>query len=291
MRTTRRRSNQPAKDAQDADPSAARPGTSKRDAKSARRKKAGKTPVDVLLARYRRRPTVTLRNQLVERFRGTVEEMARALRTRLPRSVDEQDLAHAGMWGLMQAIDNYRVELNPSFVAFMRIRVRGAMIDELRNMDYLPRLYRARVRLRDEAVQRLRDRLDREPSDAELAEDLGVSEDRLRQLYNLRSAIPQGLIQQQYRDRDRDDAGELDLLKSLADEDQEAPFEAMNRRELMEKIESSLQPVEWDVLRLHYLEGLTGREVARKLRLSASRICQIHMRVLSRLKTRLASAN
>src|SRR5690606_9258808 len=97
-------------------------------------------------------------------------------------------------------------------------------------------------------------------------------------------------LQGRVADADRDDPGEPDLLGSLADDEQEAPFEAMNRRELIEKIESSLQPIEWDVLRLHYLEGLSGKEVARKLHLSASRICQIHGRVLSRLKSRLASA-
>ena len=120
-----------------------------------------------LLDRYRRTRSVKLRNQLVERYRVIVEEMARTLRARLPRSVDVQDLTHAGMWGLIQAIENYRSELGPNFVPFMRIRVRGAMLDELRNMDYLPRLYRSNVCvMRDAALHAaaLR-RLEREPSD------------------------------------------------------------------------------------------------------------------------------
>lgn len=245
---------------------------------------------EALLARYRRSPSVKIRNQLIESHRVVVEEIARALRVRLPRSVDLHDLVHAGTWGLMQAIENYRAERGHSFRPFMRIRVRGAMLDELRNMDYLPRLYRSRLRLREDAVARLRDALARDPSDAELAEDLGVSEARLRRLFSLRATFPQGSLKGRVADADRDDPGEPDLLGSLADDEQEAPFEAMNRRELIEKIESSLQPIEWDVLRLHYLEGLSGKEVARKLHLSASRICQIHGRVLSRLKSRLASA-
>jgi RNA polymerase sigma factor for flagellar operon FliA len=228
---------------------------------------------------------VKLRNQLVERYRVTVEAMARTLRARLPRSVDVQDLTHAGMWGLIQAIENYRSELGPNFIPFMRIRVRGAMIDELRNMDYLPRLYRTRIRMRDAAVLRLRSTLDREPSDAELADDLGLSESRLRQLFALRPPLAQSFATS--TDPDREDLLDADFLGSLADQDQEAPIETINRRELMELIESTLQPIEWDVLRMHYLEGMSGKEVARELHLSASRICQIHGRVLSRLKARL----
>ena len=170
----------------------------------------------------------------------------------------------------------------------MRIRVRGAMLDELRNLDYLPRLYRTRLRIREEAVNRLRGILDREPSDAELAEDLGVSESRLRLLFAQRGPI--ATLPGRTTDSDGGGGADGDLMGALADHDQETPIDALNRRELMEKIESSLQPMEWDVLRLHYLEGLSGREVAKKLHLSASRICQIHGRVLSRLKSRLSSA-
>jgi RNA polymerase sigma factor for flagellar operon FliA len=167
----------------------------------------------------------------------------------------------------------------------MRIRVRGAMLDELRNLDYLPRLYRFRVRVREAAVLRLRGDLDRDPSDAELAEHLGVTETCLR-----RQFAPGGPVSEAPgRSAEAEREGvESDFLGALPDQDQETPFEAINRRELIAKIESSLQPLEWDVLRLHYLEGLSGREVAQRLQLSASRICQIHGSVLSRLKMRLA---
>ena len=93
-------------------------------------------------------------DEIVERHRGTVESMALAFCTRLPRSVDVQDLIHAGMWGLMQAISAYEPERSASFDAFLRIRVRGAMLDELRHMDFLPRLFRRRVRERDAARAR-----------------------------------------------------------------------------------------------------------------------------------------
>ncbi len=235
-----------------------------------------------LLARYHRRPDSTLRNQLIERHRPEVEAMARSLAMRLPRSVDLDDLTHAGLWGLVQAIDKFRSEVGAPFRPFMRPRVRGAMLDELRNMDFLPRLYRQRARELDAAAVRLQDRLGRAPSDAELANELGITESRLRLTYTRVRELPTREITDRAGDQ-------VDPFEALADEDLESPLEALNRQDLLSKIEASLQPIEWNVLRMHYLEGLSGKEVADRLQLSAGRICQIHLRVLSRLKVRLAS--
>ena len=245
--------------------------------------------VDQLLRRYRQEPAVDVRDQLLARYHGLVEGIARGLAARLPRSVDVQDLVHAGVWGLIQAIDHFEPERGTSFVSFMRLRVRGAMVDELRHLDYLPRLMRIRLREREDARVRLRSGLQREPSDAELATELGVSETVLRSRYAavepIRRCIPQNQA------ADGEETQETDLLEKLADEACEAPIEAIYRRELLDLIAQSLEPLEWEVLRMHYLEGMTGRDVAKKLRLSASRICQIHGRVLSRLKAKLSAQN
>jgi RNA polymerase sigma factor for flagellar operon FliA len=244
-------------------------------------RRATEVTTEVLLGRLRRRSSDEIRNELVERHRGHVEAMARALSARLPRSVDVDDLVHAGLWGLMRAIENFDPDRGGEFLPFMRPRVRGAMLDELRTMDFLPRLYRQRLRERESAALRLRERLCREPSDSEIAAELGVSEARLRQSY---VAPPDRLRADSQRDPGADG------IDSLPDDDLESPIDAQNRQDLLAKIEQSLQPIEWTVLRMHYLEGMSGKEVARKLRLSAARICQIHVRVLSRLKNRLSSA-
>lgn len=232
-----------------------------------------------LLRRYRRRGSTALRDQVVERHREIVESMARGLAQRLPPSVDAQDLVHAGMWGLMQAIATYEPARCDQFSAFMRIRVRGAMLDELRHMDFLPRLFRRRLRERSEAVVRLRSVLEREPSDAELAAELGVSEAVLWQRYESWSG----------RACTSGEGADGDRMEQLTDDDIESPIEAITRQELLQMIRQSLGPIEWKVLQLHYLEGMTGKQVARRLRLSASRICQIHGQVLDRLKAQLAS--
>ena len=238
------------------------------------------------LRSYRRRPTIKLRNELIELHRKNVESIARSLSQRLPRSVDVQDLVHAGIWGLMQAIESFDLNRGTPFLPFMRRRVRGAMLDELRNLDYLPRLYRRLARDRDDVAAVLRDRLSRDPSDAEIAAELGVSERRLRHVATSVQAGELGGSQDPF-ERGVSNGG-FDLL---ADEGVENPLEALDRREILANIEASLEPIEWRVLEMHYFEGLAGKEIARQLRLSASRICQIHGRVLSRLKARLDSSN
>jgi RNA polymerase sigma factor for flagellar operon FliA len=261
----------------DDDP-APRPG-----APRARPAAAARAATEDLLRRYRRRRSVLLRDLLVERHRTIVEAMARRLALRLPPSVDAQDLVHAGIWGLMQAIDKFEPRRCDQFTAFMRIRVRGAMLDELRALDWLPRLWRRRLRDREQALARLRAGLLREPDEHELAQELGVSVARLHRAYRAGA----GVCGLRAVHGDGEDDG--DAMDDLADDALESPIESINRQELLALVRQSLEPVEWRVLQLHYFEGMSGREVARRLRLSASRICQIHGRVLDRLKNRFAA--
>jgi len=236
-----------------------------------------------LLELYRRLGHNSLRDLVVERHRASVDSMARGLAVRLPPSVDIQDLVHAGIWGLMQAIVTYDAKLCDQFSAYMRIRVRGAMLDELRQMDLVPRLLRRQLRQREAALVKLRASLQREPSSAELAAELGWTE---AQLLRRQVSLPGVTDRGNAFAADGDEGSPMDRL---ADDGLESPIEAISRQELLEMIRQTLQPIEWKVLQLHYLEGLTGKQVARRLRLSAARICQIHVRVLERLKTQLAS--
>lgn len=234
-----------------------------------------------LLRRYRRSGSRALLARVVERHRDVIEAMAAALASRLPPSVEARDLVHAGVWGLLQAVETYEPARCDQFQAFMRHRVRGAMLDELRHMDFLPRLFRRRIRERNEARLRLRMELEREPTDSELAAALGITEDALLRRFEPAVVAPASGA--------GEEAGE-DRCEQLPDPTHESPIEAITRQELIEQIRATLQPIEWKVLDLLYLHGLTGKQIARRLRLSASRICQIHCRVLDRLKARLAAS-
>lgn len=251
-----------------------------RDAGPLRKRGEADVTTERLIERYRLQCSPKLLDLVVERSRPIVEDMARALAGRLPRSVDVRDLAHAGMWGLMQAISSYEPERCDSFTAFMRIRVRGAMLDELRHLDFLPRVSRRKVRERDEARAALRMELEREPTASELAEALGITEEALMQ-------CPESKVVQSVHGGDGDNGP--DPCEQLADDAIESPIEALTRQELVEMVRKHLDPIEWKVLKMHYLDGMTGRQVAEQLKLSASRICQIHVRVLDRLKQELTA--
>lgn len=257
----------------------------RRTRESERRTRAADETTEDLLRRYRERGSKSLRDRVLERHRADVESIAHGLATRLPRSVDAQDLVHAGMWGLMQAIANYEPARCDAFSAFMRIRVRGAMLDELRHLDFLPRLFRRRLRERNEVKSRLCMELEREPTDSELAAALGITEQALLRRHE---PIVRGSGASGGNGAGGDGGDEVDLCDQLADDGIESPIEAIDRQEQLAMIRRSLDPIEWKVLQLHYLEGMTGKQVARRLRLSASRICQIHGRVLDRLKAQLA---
>src|SRR5262245_3626932 len=203
------------------------------------RRRIGADTTEEWLRRFRMTGWHARFARVVERHRSTVEAMASSLATRLPPSVDARDLVHAGLWGLMQAIHSYEPARCDQFSAFMRIRVRGAMLDELRHLDFLPRLSRRRVRERDQVRARLR---------MELAAALGITEAAL-----LRRCEP-ALLRPV---RTADEGGE-DHVDQLADDGIEPPIEAITRQEQIDLIRSSLDPVEWQVLELHYLEGLTG---------------------------------
>lgn len=244
---------------------------------------AGLDSTEALVLRYRARGARSLLARVVERHRPVVEAIAASFASRLPPTVDVRDLVHAGLWGLMQSVETWQPERCDQFQAFMRIRVRGAMLDELRHMDFLPRLFRRRLRERDAVRARLRMDLEREPTGTELASALGISEAAL-----LRRCEP--VVMRVVRSGDDGEDRCEHLADRLADDALESPLETINRQELIELIRQSLEPIEWRVLQLHYLEGLNGKQVAKKLRLSASRICQIHGRVLDRLKARLSTS-
>jgi RNA polymerase sigma factor for flagellar operon FliA len=235
-----------------------------------------------LLAQYRRTKDVRLRNLLVERFRPEVDDIARKLHHRLPRHVDTQDLAHAGIQGLIHAIERFDQRRGRSFTAFMLLRVRGSMLDELRAGDWLPRPQRVRMVRRNASIQRLRGELGREPNDDEVAVDMSMTTQAYQVTFGASSRTGNPGA-----GRGSDD-GE-DGFDHLCDPDQESPLEDLYRQEILARVLALLSPVELRMVKLHYFDGLKLNEVARKLKLSPARVCQIHGRVLARLKTRLTA--
>jgi len=231
---------------------------------------------------FKRTGALALRNRLVEHYLYLVTIMGNRVAARLPRSIDVQDLRSAGVFGLMRAVENYDLSRGTPFESYCAMRVRGAILDELRAQDWVPRLVRSRASRYREALEGLRRELGREPTLHEAAArlDMGLDEtEKLRREANLTTVF--NLTPQDDRD---DDARTLHRLDILMDKGSEVPFEKLVACDLAYALESALVGPERTVIALYYHEGLTMKEIGRVMGISESRVCQIHTKTLKRLR-------
>jgi len=242
---------------------------------------------DQLIACYRKHRTEQWRDIVVERHLPDVVDLARTLSSRLPNSIDLDDLVNAGYSGLLRCLETFDPDKGRGFVSYMKQRVWGSMIDELRALDWLPRLMRSRLAHRDRIGQQLREELGRAPCDEEIADRLGVS------LASYHRSFPAhvpflgcGVLSGVENDLDRIE-GSIVGFGASAHNESPHPLTGLYHQELMERIQDLLNETEWDLVQLHYFEGLNLKTVAKRLSLSPARICQIHGRVLLRLKEKL----
>lgn len=250
----------------------------------ARRRRKGPDMSAVWQA-YKASGDVDLRNQLVETYHYLVKVIGNRIAARLPRSIDVQDLRSAGVFGLMRAIDNYDLERGTPFESYCATRVRGAILDELRAQDWVPRLVRNRAGTYNTALTHLRKRLGREPSTHEMAGYLQITcaeAEKLRRESNLTSVYT--LAQQDDGD---DDPRVLRKLDALMDRESEMPFDKLVARDLARALIGTLLKNESTVIALYYQEGLTMKEIGRVMGISESRVCQIHTKTLKKLKAHL----
>jgi RNA polymerase sigma factor for flagellar operon FliA len=225
------------------------------------------------------------RNLLMEHYRYLVRYTAERVHTKLPGKVEVDDLISAGNFGLMDAIDAYDPGRGVKFETYCSPRIRGSILDELRSMDWVPRLVRARAHQLAKAKQSLEAHLGRKPRKEELAEemDMGIEEfDRLQQ-----DAEAVGIVSlnSQYGDEESEkDIREIDIVKNKKSE--EPPIEAQ-KRDLKDLLTKGLTRAERLIVVLYYYEEMTMKEIGATLDLSESRVSQMHSSILARLKAQL----
>lgn len=226
-----------------------------------------------------------LRNQLVEAYLYIVKSIGTRIAARLPRSIDVQDLRSAGVFGLMRAIDNYDLERGTPFESYCATRVRGAILDELRAQDWVPRLVRNRAAEWKTAVETLRARLIREPSDYEIADHMGIPvKDAAKLRKDSQFTTVFTLNQPEERDEDQRMLRKLD---ALMDRESELPFDQLVSHDLADACLAVLDQKESTVIALYYQERLTMKEIGSVLSISESRVCQIHTKTLKKLKSHI----
>jgi len=227
------------------------------------------------------------RNLLMERYRYLVRYTAERVHTKLPDKVELDDLISAGNFGLMDAIDAFDPRRGVKFETYCSPRIRGSILDELRSMDWVPRLVRARAHQLTRATQSLEAHLGRKPRKEELAEELDMNLSDFSRLQQDADAIGMVSLNSQYGDDETEkDIREIDVIK---DKKSEAPPIEAQKRDLKNLLTKGLTRAERLILVLYYYEEMTMKEIGATLDLSESRVSQMHSSILARLKAQLNS--
>lgn len=231
--------------------------------------------------------TLDTRDELVLSQLSEVHFIARRIHVRLPVFVPLEDLVHSGVLGLLEATQKYDSTKNIQFKTFAQFRIRGAILDSLRNLDRASRRMRAKSRKLNAACEQLSLRLGRQPTEEEIAHEVGVKLTALRKLAStfraLESVDPQVASRQ-------DRADTRDLIESAPAKPEESPLALCLRSEMRQhltKAMSNLSPREKRILSLYYVEQLTMQAIASILGVKTPRISQIHSAALVKLRAHL----
>lgn len=224
------------------------------------------------------------KDQLIQRFAPLVKRIAYHLMSRLPSSVQVDDLVQNGMLGLLDAIDRFEAGLGAQFETYAAQRVRGAMLDGLRENDWLPRTLRRDFRRIEVAIAKLEQQYGRQPSEQELASALDMSLAEYQKM--LQDARGHQLVSFEDLVEESDDDY---LERHLADHTSEPlqVLEDANLRQLLIDGIESLPEREKMMMALYYEQDLNLREIGEVMGVSESRVCQLHTQVVARLRSRI----
>ncbi len=234
---------------------------------------------------YRETGDVEYRNRLVERYMSLVKYNAERIWARLPDGVELDDLISSGMFGLMDAIDAFDLTRGVKFETYCVPRIRGAMLDELRSMDWVPRLVRAKSSKMEATRKALEAKLGRPPRPDELSEALGVPIDQLGNHVGEATAVGLVSLNKKWYETDSyKDVREIDILEDKKSED---PTGRIQNGDLMRLVTKGLNRNERLIIILYYYEDMTMKEIGATLDLSESRVSQMHSSIVARLQAQL----
>jgi len=229
-----------------------------------------------------------LRDRLILHYAPLVKYVAGRVGSGLPSHVEQADLVSYGTFGLIDAITRYEPSREVKFESYAMARIRGAIIDELRNTDWIPRSVRMKARQFERAVAELESRLQRSPSDEEVAEEMDMDVEDVRKFLGQLSLVNVVALDELLVD---DDGGSPRLVDTLRDStalDPQAVAEHGEARQLLARAVEQLPDREKVVVSLYYFEGLTLADIGRVLGVTESRICQLHTKAVLHLRTKLA---
>jgi RNA polymerase sigma factor for flagellar operon FliA len=246
--------------------------------------------IDRLWAEYKRAGTRELRDQLIVHYSPLVKYVAGRVATGLPQNVDQADLVSYGIFGLIDAIEKFDLGRGFKFETYAIARIKGNILDELRSVDWVPRSVRAKARALEKAYSTLESKLHRTPTDAELAEELDLTDDQLQTTLGQISFTGLVALDEMLSSGDRGDS--ITLGDTLPDSGvgPVAAYEVEEMRHILAEAINRLPEREKVVLGLYYYEGLTLAEIGSILGVTESRVCQIHTKAVIQLRARIAAS-
>lgn len=234
---------------------------------------------------YAEAPSEALRNFLTKKYLHLVRYNAERIHQRLPDEVDVDDLIQAGFFGLVDAIGGFDLAKGVKFETYCAPRIRGAILDELRSMDWVPRLVRHRTARVEGARQRIEMELGRKATDKEIANKLELDKDEFDKFKrDSRATTITSITRKAYSSDGGRDVREIDVI---SDETQVNPVRLIQRKDLKDLMTKGLSRAERLIVILYYYEAMTMKEIGLTLDLSESRVSQMHSSILARLKAQM----
>ena len=228
-----------------------------------------------------------LKEQIILEHTALIRYIVNRIAVRLPSHIDLDDLHNTGVIGLMDAIDKYDPGKNCKFKTYAEFRIKGAILDQLRSLDWVPRSIRQKSRRLEQAYSEVEQRLGRSATDAEIAQSLGIGLEEFHFLLNQVRGISMVNLDELRSGGDPDQPAYGDIFEDVKSEN---PFASLKSRELRQAVAEcigALPEKERLVISLYYYEDLNMKEIGNVLGITESRVCQIHTKAVQRLRSKL----
>jgi RNA polymerase sigma factor for flagellar operon FliA len=244
--------------------------------------------IERLWGEYKSSDSREARDKLIVHYSPLVKYVAGRVSVGLPQNIEQADLVSYGIFGLIDAIDKFDTDRNIKFETYAIARIKGAIIDELRSIDWVPRSVRAKARSVEKAYATLEASLLRTPTDAEVAAEMGIGESELHAIFNQISFVGLVALDEMLSGGER---GESTTLGDTIPDKGEGPvavFEVEEMKQILAGAINRLGDREKVVLTLYYYEGLTLAEIGEVLGVTESRVCQIHTKAVLQLRSKMS---
>lgn len=245
--------------------------------------------LEELWKQYKANEDPQFKDKLILHFLPLVKYIAGRMAITMPSHIDSDDLISSGIIGLVKAIERYDLNCGTQFETYATTRIKGAILDELRSLDWVPRSVRGRAKVLEKVYVLLEEKLGRIPTDEETAEYLGISTEELSEW--IKYATPTPIVSLNAVLNSGDDDKPLQVIDTLEDSKHKSPLSVTEQKEIQGFLAESINDLntqEKMVIILYYYEGLMLKEIGEILGVSESRVSQVHTKAMLRLKGKLS---